>query len=419
MTSPRQHFDDERWTGIVDAMAVGETVDDADMGYVRAHADEPEARVEEHIWSAVAQLGTAPVDSEVDDDVLIDRVVQGVRPTPADDVAARRFTVVAGGMAAAMAIAAGVVLWIGSASEPAGVVAPEGEGVAAAPVSPATKAANLVDSGVLLADADLLRAGDAVALERWMDVQTERACIATPTGTVCSTQGTRLRLHEGDGIEVERGRTEVAAAGSGGIFVDTPQGRVRTGQGSFAVDVAPETRVVTVITLVAPVMVEDPIAGERELSQGATWVMGTEEEVEAEPVAKERVARTPPPSAEELLTRAQDLHAERDHKGAAAAFRKLIATYPKSTQAQPALVTLANLELKHLGRPAASLRHYNRYLRTGGDLAEEALAGRIEALERLGRKKAEAAAIGVFLDKYPESRHVPRLRARQQQLSGQ
>jgi len=424
MTSPQERFDDERWTGIVDAMAVGETVDDSDVAYVRAHADAPEAQVEERIWNAVARLGEAPVDSAVSDDVLIDRALQGVCPSPADDDSARRFAVVAGGLAAAVAIAAGVVLWIGSDSGQTGV-APEAERVAAATVAPATEAANRVDSGALLADSALLRAGDAVALDQWMDVQSERACIATATGMICSREGTRLRLQPGDGVEVERGRAEVAAAGTGGIFVDTPRGRVRTSQGSFSVEVAGEARVVTVITLVAPVMVEDPLAGERELSQGTTWVMGTEVEeaepaLEDEPADGERVAaRTPPPSAEQLLMRAQELHAARDHKAAAAAFRKLIATYPNSTQAQPALVSLANLELKHLGRPAASLRYYNRYLKTGGDLAEEALAGRIEALERLGRKKAEAAAIGVFLDKYPESRHVPRLRARQQQLSEQ
>lgn len=66
--------------------------------------------------------------------------------------------------------------------------------------------------------------------------------------------------------------------------------------------------------------------------------------------------------------------------------------------------------------PLGALASFERYLVTGGALAEEASFGRIRALRSLGRLSDERRAIGEFLEAFPDSVLVSRLRARERKL---
>jgi outer membrane protein assembly factor BamD (BamD/ComL family) len=70
--------------------------------------------------------------------------------------------------------------------------------------------------------------------------------------------------------------------------------------------------------------------------------------------------------------------------------------------------------LDDLDEPAAALGAFDRYLRDepAGTLAEEAVVGRAQALRRLGRADAEAAAWNDLLVRYPRSVHAELARER-------
>jgi hypothetical protein len=117
--------------------------------------------------------------------------------------------------------------------------------------------------------------------------------------------------------------------------------------------------------------------------------------VEAAPESRQAPLSAPvsapeaaPPGAEALLREARALRGKRDIDAARATYESLIRRHPASTEAHIALVALGELELDRA--PDRALALFDRYLLRGGTLSEEALAGRVRALEALGRP-AEAA----------------------------
>jgi hypothetical protein len=120
--------------------------------------------------------------------------------------------------------------------------------------------------------------------------------------------------------------------------------------------------------------------------------------------------------AKKLLITAQKASAARKYQAAVKAYRRLIRRYPLRPEARPARVSLGRLLLGPLGRPAAALRAFERYLsRTKhGTLAQEAAYGRIQALRALGRRKQEIVALRAFIKRFPgavqKSNAVKRLR---------
>lgn len=123
-------------------------------------------------------------------------------------------------------------------------------------------------------------------------------------------------------------------------------------------------------------------------------------------------------SARVLIQHAQARRMARDWAGAIRAYLALIRRFPRSGSANVARVSIGNLQLDHLGHPAAALRSFDRYLRyhRGGPLAQEAAYGRIRALRALGRRCAELRAIQAFQGQYRGSLHRRRLQARIQVL---
>jgi len=117
-------------------------------------------------------------------------------------------------------------------------------------------------------------------------------------------------------------------------------------------------------------------------------------------------------SAEELLTRARSLRAAGRAVEAAQAYRHLIMTWPRSSEARVGLISLGELELSELSEPAAALHDFSAYLKVRGSLDPEARYGRIRALARLGRQAEELSEARAFVRDYPSSPQASDLRTR-------
>ena len=92
---------------------------------------------------------------------------------------------------------------------------------------------------------------------------------------------------------------------------------------------------------------------------------------------------------------------------------------PAASAAQAAWLSLAQLDLDHLGNPQEALRSCVAYLRRNknGVLVREARLCRIEALGRLGRSNREIRAIEDFLQRYPQAIERNQLRLRLESLT--
>lgn len=140
----------------------------------------------------------------------------------------------------------------------------------------------------------------------------------------------------------------------------------------------------------------------------------------AEPEPEPRAAsKTEPtgPSAAELLRLAQQQRGEGKTDAAAKTYRDLLDAHPRSSEAKISLISLGELELVEQKRPAKALRYFDRYLRAGGPLSEEALHGRVRALRKLGRSDDELEAIDALLSAHPGSVYADSVEKRRAALS--
>lgn len=131
----------------------------------------------------------------------------------------------------------------------------------------------------------------------------------------------------------------------------------------------------------------------------------------------EEPAQVEQTSAAEMLREAHRLMRNRSFDDAARQYESLRATYPEAPEASAVLVSLAELQLDRLGRPALALAGVNEYLAGRSTaLAEEAEQVRIRALRALGEPEREAAAIEDFVRVHPRSFRTPALQRRLAEL---
>lgn len=143
-----------------------------------------------------------------------------------------------------------------------------------------------------------------------------------------------------------------------------------------------------------------------------------EKQDKPEPVSEPAQTSSPPstspsrpPTAAELLARAQKARSVRNYGKAAQAYQHLLRLYPASSEAQLAQVSLAQLQLAQ-GNAAAALVGFDAYQRSGGALSQEAHYGKIQALYALGRTAQERAEIRIFLARYPKALQTAALKRR-------
>jgi hypothetical protein len=123
------------------------------------------------------------------------------------------------------------------------------------------------------------------------------------------------------------------------------------------------------------------------------------------------------PSASDLLGAARHAMRGGDFAQAARDYEALRAAQPASPEARAVLLSLAELELEHLGEPRRALYHAEQYLRGGvGPLVPEARELRVRALGALGRHAEERVAIEELLARHPEHLRAAALTRRLQEL---
>jgi tetratricopeptide (TPR) repeat protein len=133
------------------------------------------------------------------------------------------------------------------------------------------------------------------------------------------------------------------------------------------------------------------------------------------PLPRAATAR-PAVTAAELFEQAGKLRREGRADAAIAVYRRLQDTYPAAREAQLSFALAGRLLLKQ-GRPGDALAQFDRHPRLGGDVGEEALAGRAAALDQLHRTADAIAAWTSLLERYPGSVYAARARARLAELA--
>ncbi|HVU51159.1 MAG TPA: hypothetical protein VHL80_10760 [Polyangia bacterium] len=130
-------------------------------------------------------------------------------------------------------------------------------------------------------------------------------------------------------------------------------------------------------------------------------------------VATDDAARAKPDAAA-LFGAAERAREDGDFVEARRLYGQLASRYRGTREELSARVLGGQMLLDDLDQPAAALSAFDRYLRDepGGTLAEEAIVGRAQALRRLGRADAEAAAWSDLLARHPRSVHAELARER-------
>jgi TolA-binding protein len=131
------------------------------------------------------------------------------------------------------------------------------------------------------------------------------------------------------------------------------------------------------------------------------------------PVAEpQSAARAHRKSAAELFHAANTARRDAAFTRAADLYAELRSTYPNSAESELARVSLGQLLLAR-GDARGAEREFRRYLaRDQGQLVEEALLGRAQSLERLGRTREERASLRRLLEEFPHSVYAARARVR-------
>jgi hypothetical protein len=120
--------------------------------------------------------------------------------------------------------------------------------------------------------------------------------------------------------------------------------------------------------------------------------------------------------ARELFRKASAARHIGDFAAAAALYGKLQASFPTSDEARLSHVSLGKLLLAS-GNAIQAERQFSLYLSVGGrELAEEALVGRAESLQRLGRAIEERQSWQRLLQESPASVYAARARQRLEEL---
>jgi tetratricopeptide (TPR) repeat protein len=128
-------------------------------------------------------------------------------------------------------------------------------------------------------------------------------------------------------------------------------------------------------------------------------------------------AERPPPGAAALFAEASALRERNRPDQAVALFRRLQQLYPRARETRISFALAGRLLLEG-GHPAQALLQFDQHLAQGGEAAEEALAGRANALQRMGRPAAESETWRRLLAAYPRTVYARQAQDRLAELGG-
>ena len=443
MNNNAADFDEARWRRLSDAEASEEPLSDTDRDFLYNFSPRSDAaKAEAQFFAALAALGDSqpgeaqPGDEEPANSPLVHATVQHVlaaqrneavadiSPPPPTEKVRRRWAVP--GLAAA---AAAVALWLGVSTDPAtndGADVPtiaandadtaaqqvqttaanpaattSTKAVEPTPPEPAAPTHFSVKSGNLLDGAGATLQANAT-VSGSVQVGEQRGCLGFGDSTACFEPGARFELGERDP------QTLVVLEGEG--VIESPEVIVGVMQVEIAGDhytmSSPVTMHATVHSEKAAKV--EIVSGQVELrdAEGNTQTLSAGD-IRGKDKAPKAVVI---PDAKTLLGRAQASSSAGDRRAAISHYEKLLRHYPDLPMSKAALVPLAEKYLE-IGKPGQALRSFERYIRQGGVVAEEAHYGRIRALGKLGRKAKKQEAIEAFLERYPSSPYSAKLRA--------
>ncbi|EDM76338.1 hypothetical protein PPSIR1_18567 [Plesiocystis pacifica SIR-1] len=252
-------------------------------------------------------------------------------------------------------------------------------------------------------------------------------CAKRSDARACLEPGSRASFQDDGNLELLAGRARVEAEAPIVVMLAGVRIQATTAAAVFVANLRMDTETWTVSVESGTVTVSDSNgmkqvleAGESAGSESAgvpAQVVDPDDAAPpvdaAAPSSDPSVAKAKPKSsksADELLDLARSQRTAKDFAAAAATYEELVRSYPSSAKARSAHVSVAQLYLGPLDNPSKAIRHFDRYLKRGGPLAEEAHYGKIRALRKQGqtaKAKTEAAA---FLDDYPQSAYADAVR---------
>ncbi len=427
-SSTGSSIDDDRFCELEDRRALDEALGHDEREFLLAHdSSGPEYAAERALWEALAELD-APAELDEHDRELARRAL-------ADFKKRRRRPWRRRALAGAL-VAASALLWFGL--QP-------GDAVLGARVS----------QGALLqrefaettSSASILREGSSVPTGVALRVNEDPSCVARGRERepeLCGALGAELSLDpSGETVVLASGALEVSA----GFATKTAHGVITTERGRYRVEAAAGRGPVTVTALRGPVSVATRQGGVR-LETGEQRTFGLEQRVAAvsnsDPEDRRRVspladaerasddelsgeteaapvettpradAKAPRPaserlSASEMLAKARELRGAGKLRKAASVYSELARVYPSSPEAHAAAVSLGQVQVQR-GQLRRALRAFDRYLRRGGPLAEEAHWGKVQTLHALGETDKRDAAVAAFASAHPRSVYLARAR---------
>jgi TolA-binding protein len=128
------------------------------------------------------------------------------------------------------------------------------------------------------------------------------------------------------------------------------------------------------------------------------------------PAARVPTATLPIASAARLFEQANTVRHRGQAVEASALYRELQAKFPNSAEARLSVALVARMQLDQ-GESAAALAGFDAYLSSSDTaLREEAMVGRVRALQRLGHDEEARSAAQTLLELYPSSAFAPAAR---------
>ncbi len=378
----------KRWRELEDRLALDEELTSQELDFVASFEDESAGR-ERAFFGALSNHGRARA-LEPDDLARATAALEGRRAT-----ATRARSPWMRPLVTAMVVAAAAALiWV----------------LVPGPPMPSHQLDEArVTRGTLMLDQVELGVHDVFPAERWATA-VSRGCVRVRTGKGCAEPSSRIRLHD-HRLELDTGALEFE--GDGEVLA---HGLLASG-----------TRAHMVVRIVGAGVVVDAVSGTVQVQiDGESGTLAAGDRYEWFPARPQTPPAAPPsidpPAAEvpavqppdvespppvaatpgELMSRARKLVARGKLSRALGVYAELRRAHPKSAAAQAANVSIGQLELQR-GRRKVALRAFDRYLASGGPLAEEAHWGKIRALHGLGRADEEAAAMERLRSAFPRS----------------
>ncbi|MBN2341643.1 MAG: tetratricopeptide repeat protein [Deltaproteobacteria bacterium] len=127
------------------------------------------------------------------------------------------------------------------------------------------------------------------------------------------------------------------------------------------------------------------------------------------PVAKDkgtpRRGGTPVDTLDALLSAARNCLISKQWECAAEKYRAILKHYPKRWEASSAYISLAKIELRHLGKPVQAKKNFSAYRKRypSGPLISDAFFGVAECERQLGNADNELKTLRSFVQQHPDS----------------